>query len=285
MKARSFALALALACVAPLVPAANPQQVLPPATPVQVARDLSYGSDPRQRVDAYIPVHPDGPVLVMVHGGAWAIGDKASPAMIRPKVAYWTARGYVVVSVNYRMLPAANPMVQAQDVARALAFVQKQAPAWGADPKRVALMGHSSGGHLVSLLNSAPSIAYAEGAKPWKATINLDGAALDVPQMMQERHAPLYDRAFGSDPAFWASVSPYQLVTPNKPLPPPMLMVCSRLRSNSCEQAAAFERKISPMGHRLTIWSQALTHMEIDQQLGLPGPYTDSVARWISSIL
>lgn len=275
-------LALALACAAPLAASANTPQLMDGTTAIQVVRDLSYGSDPRQRIDAYVPLHPAGPVLVMVHGGAWAIGDKATPAMIRPKVTYWTARGYVVVSVNYRLLPAANPMVQAQDVAKALALVQKQAPSWGADPQRVALMGHSSGGHLVALLDSAPSLAYAQGAKPWKASINLDGAALNVPALMGEKHARLYDRAFGRDPAFWASVSPYDAMEAKSP---PMLIVCSRLRGNSCPQADAYERKASPMGHRLTIWMQPLRHMEIDQQLGLPGVYTDSVARWLGANL
>jgi acetyl esterase/lipase len=276
-------LALALTCAAPLVACASQPQHAEPGAAIQVVRDQAYGSDPRQRIDAYVPVHPTGPVLMMVHGGAWAFGDKAAPAMIRPKVAYWTALGYVVVSVNYRLLPAANPLVQAQDVARALAYVQKQAPAWGADPQKVVLMGHSSGGHLVSLLNASPALAYAQGAKPWRGTVNLDGAMMDVPALMQRPHAPLYDRAFGRDPAFWAQVSPYALV--KRDSPPPILIICSRLRTESCEQAQAFETKVSPLGHRLTIWTQPMTHMAINQQLGLPGVYTDSVARWISSIL
>jgi acetyl esterase/lipase len=188
-----------------------------------------------------------------------------------------------VVSVNYRLLPAANPLQQAQDVAKALALVQQKAASWGADGQRVALMGHSSGGHLVSLLNAAPQLAYAQGAQPWRGTVNLDGAALDVPALMRARHAPLYDRAFGRDPAFWESVSPLHVLE-RKP-PPPLLVICSSLRSDSCPQADAFERKASPLQHRMTIWTQPMGHSDIDRQLGLPGPYTDSVARWISSIL
>lgn len=276
-------LALALACAVPAAMAAASQPRMDPTTPVQPVRDLPYGADPQQRIDAYVPLHPTGPVLVMVHGGAWAIGDKSSAAMIRPKVVYWTARGYVVVSVNYRLLPAANPLVQAQDVARALALVQQKAASWGADPQRVVLMGHSSGGHLVALLNASPTLAYAQGAKPWRGAVNLDGAALDVVELMQGRHLPLYDRAFGSDPAFWPAVSPQHVL--GREATPPLLIVCSSLRSRSCPQANAFERKASPLGHRITIWTQPLGHMAIDQELGLPGVYTDSVARWISSIL
>jgi acetyl esterase/lipase len=253
------------------------------AAGVQAVRDLAYGSDPLQHIDAYVPLPPTGPVLVMVHGGAWAFGDKSAPAMIRPKVAYWTERGYVVVSVNYRLLPAANPLLQAQDVASALALVQQKAASWGADGTRVVLIGHSSGGHLVSLLNAAPQIAYAQGAKPWRGTVNLDGAALDVPALMRARHAPLYDRAFGRDPAFWDSVSPLHVL--QHPPSPPLLLVCSSLRGRSCPQAGAFERKATALGHRVTVLPESKNHFDIDGQLGLPGAYTDSVARWISSIL
>ena len=272
-------LLLALAFLA----GAPAQAALEPATAVQVVRDLAYGSDPSQRLDAYVPLHPAGPVLVMVHGGAWAFGDKAAPSVIRPKLAYWAARGYVVVSVNYRLLPAADPLVQAQDVARALALVQQKAAAWGADGRRVVLMGHSSGGHLVALLNAAPQLAYAQGAQPWRGTVNLDGAALDVPALMRARHAPLYDRAFGRDPASWERVSPLQVL--QRQPGPPLLLVCSSLRGRSCPQARAFERKAVAWGHRVTIQPEAATHFEIDSQLGLPGTYTDSVGRWISSIL
>ena len=251
-------------------------------TALQVVRDLAYGPDARQRIDAYVPVHASGPVLVMVHGGAWAGGDKGSPATIRPKVAYWTARGYVFVGVNYRLLPAADPLEQARDVARALALVQQQAPSWGADPKRIVLMGHSSGGHLVALLDAQPQLALQQGAKPWKGTVSLDAAALDVEQVMRAHHAPLYDRAFGRDPAFWQAASPaHALARPG----PPMLLVCSTRRRASCAQAEDFAQQASAVGQRVTVLPQPRSHAEINQQLGLPGPYTDAVERWISSIL
>jgi acetyl esterase/lipase len=275
------AFAAALAFVGSAEAAAS--EPLHGGTAVQAVRDLAYGSDPLQTIDAYVPLHPAGPILVMVHGGAWAVGDKASPAMIRAKVAYWSARSYVVVSVNYRLLPAADPLVQAQDVARALALVQQKAASWGADGKRVALMGHSSGGHLVALLNAAPQLAYGQGAQPWRGTVDLDGAALDVPTLMARRHAALYDRAFGRDPAFWQDVSPLHVLQ-RKPSAP-LLLVCSSLSDRSCPQAEAFARKATGCGHQVTVLPQDKGHTAIDRSLGLPGAYSDSVDRWISSIL
>src|SRR6185295_4587727 len=134
---------------------ARQEPSLPPG--VTVERDVSYGTFPRQRMDVYLPTGTrTGAVIVMVHGGAWRIGDKSMPQMVGNKVARWVPRGDVFVSINYRMLPQADPLTQADDVARALAAVQARAASWGADPRRVILMGHSAGAHLVALLSARP---------------------------------------------------------------------------------------------------------------------------------
>lgn len=251
--------------------------------PARVLRNLAYGSDPRHRLDAYVPARPAGPVLLMVHGGAWTMGDKAMPAMIQPKAAYWTQQGYVVVSVNYRLVPQVRPHEQAEDVAQALAFVQREAASWGADARQVVLMGHSAGGHLVALLHANPAEAQRLGARPWKGTVVLDSAALDVVSLMRAPHPRLYDRAFGADASYWERVSPFHAMQPKGP--PPVLFICSQQRADACPQADAYERKASEFKHRVTIWMQDKDHTQINRQLGQPGVYTDSVARWISSIL
>jgi acetyl esterase/lipase len=249
---------------------------------VKVERDLAYGQHPRQRLDVYLPGTVKGPILLLVHGGAWSSGDKRSPAFIIPKVRYFTARGYVVVATNYRLLPDAHPLEQARDVARALTLVQRRAPAWGADSAQVVLIGHSAGAHLVALLDADPALAREQAADPWRGTVALDSAAFDVPRLMAEKHAALYDRAFGSHAAYWRTVSPLHVLARDAP---PLLAVCSRGRGTSCAQAEAFAARAN--GHHIQVQVQGveLSHAEINRQLGLPGPYSDSVDRWISSIL
>lgn len=271
------------AAAAPAAAPAASATAEPAAGSTRLLRNLAYGTDARHRLDAYVPARPAGPVLVMVHGGAWVLGDKAMPAMIQPKAAYWTQQGYVVVSVNYRLVPQVRPHEQAEDVARALAFVQREAAAWGADGRRVVLMGHSAGGHLVALLHANPAEALRLGAQPWKGTVVLDSAALDVVALMRAPHPRLYDRAFGADAAYWERVSPFHAMQPQGP--PPVLFICSQQRADACPQADAYERKASEFKHRVTIWMQNKDHAQINRQLGEPGAYTDSVARWISSIL
>lgn len=255
-------------------------------TGVTLHRDLSYGPDKAQRMDAYVPAGVQGaPVLFLVHGGGWRHGDKAHAAVVQHKVAHWTARGHVVVSTNYRMLPAADPLQQARDVARALAFAQRQAASWGGDAGRFVVMGHSAGAHLVALLASDPALARGEGAQDWLGTVSLDSAALDVVATMEGRHPKLYDEAFGTDRDFWVATSPAHRLLASKAAPWPMLLVCSSRREQVCPQAHDHAGKLRAQGGDAVVVEQPLTHREINQQLGLPGRYTEQVDRFIDGLL
>jgi acetyl esterase/lipase len=129
---------------------------------------VAYGGDAAQRFDVYAPREAKGaPVIFMVHGGSWFYGDKRETAVVEHKVERWAPKGYVFISVNYRMVPKADPLEQARDVARALAFAQSRAKEWGGDPSKFILMGHSAGAHLVGLLSANPAEAVKLGAKPW----------------------------------------------------------------------------------------------------------------------
>ncbi|RRS06259.1 alpha/beta hydrolase [Aquabacterium soli] len=247
-------------------------------------KDVAYGSDPSQTLDVYVPTTAvrGAPAIFMVHGGAWAIGDKASSQVVRHKAALWLPRGLLFISVNYRMLPKADPLEQARDVARALAFAQQHAASWGGDAGRFVLMGHSAGAHLVSLLAANPDLARDEqGAKPWLGTVSLDSAAFDVPAIMKARHARLYDRAFGQDPDFWAASSPLHQL---KQAQAPLLAVCSSRRDDSCPQAQGFADKAKALGMRVTVLPQDRSHAEINNELGKPGAYTEAVEDFLRSL-
>lgn len=252
----------------------------------RVQRDLAYGSDPLQRLDVYLPPPrlQEGPmpVIVMVHGGGWRRGDKDSSTVVDNKAARWLPRGLVFVSVNYRLLPDADPAQQADDVAHALAWVQQHAGEWQADPQRIVLMGHSAGAHLVSLLGADPSRVQAAGGRPWLGTVALDSAAEDVEAVMQRRHLRLYDKAFGKDPAFWQSVSPLRQL---KAGTAPQLLVCStERRDHPCDQARTVAKRAAELGVRAQVLPQALSHRHINEDLGLPGAYTDAVEKFMGSL-
>jgi acetyl esterase/lipase len=245
--------------------------------------DVAYGEAPEQKMDVYLPAHAEHlPVIFMVHGGGWRRGDKASADVVKNKVARWVEQGYVFISVNYRMLPEADPVMQAADVARALGAAQARAAEWGGDPDKFILMGHSAGAHLVALLGAAPARTQALGARPWLGVVVLDSAAMDVTKVMQRRHLRLYDEAFGKDASFWKSASPIQQLSAEAK---PMLLVCSTTRPDKpCDQADAFAAKAAALGVRAEVSGQALSHGEINHNLGLPGAYTDTVDRFMRSL-
>lgn len=249
---------------------------------VTLRRDVPYGEDRLQRMDVYLPAQAkNAPVIVMVHGGGWRRGDKTMRSVVENKLARWSANGFVFISVNYRLLPQADVAQQADDVAKALATAQSQAESWGADPSAFLLMGHSAGAHLIALLSADPSRAFRLGAKPWLGTVALDSAALDVAQIMQGRHMRLYDPAFGADPAYWKSVSPFHALS-SKAVP--LLAVCSSRRTDSCPQARQFVSAEERLGVRASVLEEDLSHRQINEELGLPGAYTSGVEQFMRSL-
>lgn len=250
---------------------------------VQRLSDIAYGTEARQRFDVYLPAHARrAPIIVTVHGGAWMIGNKSLPQVVENKVAHWVTRGAILVSINYRLVPQVHPAEQADDVAHALAKVQALAPAWGGDPDRVVLMGHSAGAHLVALVGASPLRAQRAGARPWLGTVALDSAALNLTGLMHQPHARFYDRAFGTDPAQWPDVSPIDALAAGAP---PMLLVCSTQRpDHSCAQSAAFAARANARGVRASVSAQDVSHREVNATLGLPGSETKAVDAFLASI-
>lgn len=259
------------------------------SAPANIARastniigNIAYGPDPKQKFDVYLPNRPhNAPIIMMIHGGGWKGGDKTNKHVIQNKISRWVSKGFVFVSLNYRLLPRANPLEQIRDIARALAKVQLMARNWNAAPHQIIVMGHSSGAHLAALLAASPALVLAHGAKPWLATIVIDTAAFDIPDIMNGPHHRLYDNAFGNNRQFWKLVSPiHNMKTP----PAPLLIICSTLRRKVCPRSKAFVKKSKELGGRVNLLRISKSHRELNSDLGLPGSYTQQVERFMTSL-
>ena len=253
-----------------------------PALPAGASalRDVAYGDDPRQRFDFYLPAQPrNAPILLFVHGGGWANGNKDNPGVVENKAAYWLPKGYILVSTNYRMRPDTAPLDQARDVARALADVQRRAPEWNGDASRVLLMGHSAGAHLAALVGASSALWREAGAKEPRGVVSLDSGALDVPLTMENPPLRrLYDTAFGRNPSDWVAASPYHQLTRDAV---PMLFVCSSRRRDACPQGRAMVEKARTLGVAMEVLPQDLSHAEVNRELGLPSDYTKAVDAFV----
>lgn len=241
---------------------------------------VSYGKDPKQSLDVYTSGQGQNrPILVMVHGGAWKLGDKDSPNVLENKLKHWLPAGYIFISVNYRMLPELMAYEQALDVATAIKHIQANAVAWGGSAEKIVLMGHSAGAHLVALLSAKPDLV----GKPWRGTIVLDSAVMRVSDTMSSRHLKFYDEAFGADPAYWTKASPADQWTPAAI---PMMIVCSSKRPDKpCRGADAFQAQAKKAGKDTPVLPVDLTHEDVNKTLGLPSAYTEKVDSFMAGLL
>ncbi len=159
----------------PLVASATPDQGPGRVQPIE----LGYGANPLQRIDLWRPAGDKAPLVVFVHGGGWSSGDKEDEAG-SAKPRFLLDRGFAFASVNYRLVPEATVQDQVQDVADAIGRFVRDAAKLRVDPRRIYLMGHSSGGHVVALLGTDPSFLRRAGVdiSTLAGVILLDGAAL-----------------------------------------------------------------------------------------------------------
>jgi acetyl esterase/lipase len=124
---------------------------------VTVERDVVFRETPQRalRLNLRVPER-DGrsPVLVHVHGGAWAFGDKGYGEFGQRHAA----AGVATASVQYRLSYEAPYPAAVRDVVAAVRWVRANADRYGLDPERVALVGGSAGGHLATLVAAAPDV-------------------------------------------------------------------------------------------------------------------------------
>lgn len=128
---------------------------------VKVHKNLSYGdAGKRNLLDVYEPQEPRQggfPVLFQVHGGAWMIGDKEQQA--RPLMYHMAQRGWICVSINYRLSPDSTFPDHIIDVKKALVWIKEHIAEYGGNPEYIAITGGSAGGHLSSLAALTPNRA------------------------------------------------------------------------------------------------------------------------------
>ncbi len=118
----------------------------------RVARGLSYGDDPRQKMDLYAPTDARArarPVLVFFYGGGWESGSRDLYGWAAQALA---ARGFVVALPDYRVVPQVVFPGFIEDAARATARAAALAGPFGGDRDRLGVLGHSAGAHLAMMI-------------------------------------------------------------------------------------------------------------------------------------
>jgi len=127
-----------------------------------IERGIAYGPAPRQKLDIYRPAAPSGraPVLVFVYGGSWDNGRRQDYSFVGRAFA---ARGFLTVIADYRLVPDIRYPVFVEDTAKAVAWTYRNASAYGGDPGKLYVAGHSAGAYNVMMTALDPRFLRVEG--------------------------------------------------------------------------------------------------------------------------
>jgi acetyl esterase/lipase len=208
---------------------------------VRIVRNIDYAGDglSRHRLDIYSsrltptppgPNRPLAPVIVYVHGGAWMIGDKREQG--KPMMYELVARGWICVSINYRLSPKATWPDHIVDVKRAVAWVKAHIAEYGGDPTFVAISGGSAGGHLSALhALTAGDPAFQPGfedvdtsvqaAAPYYGVMDMtgspDGSGAYGPGLLEMLEKTVMKTTFAEHPEVFVAASPTERVHAGAP--------------------------------------------------------------------
>jgi arylformamidase len=285
------------------LPAASRSSVadLPAATArdQDVKRDIPYADPPKKRqvLDVYSPQGAKNlPVVIWIHGGGWQSGDKKD-VQLKPQA--FNDKGFVFVSVDYRLLPEVDMGTIVRDVAKAIAWVHEHIGDYGGDPKRLFIMGHSAGAQLAALVCTDDRYLKAEGLSLAliKGCVPVDGDTYDVPAIIETAETRWrvhglppakfgHREKFGNDPAKHRDFSAVTHVARGKGLPPFLLLYVAEHPDTSA-QAQRLGNVLKDAGVPATLFgARETTHGKINADLGRPDdPATKAMFEFLGDAL
>lgn len=117
---------------------------------VRVRRELPYGRRSAERFDLVVPAgRGPCPCVAWFHGGFWQEGSKAGSGFAAPVLA---AAGCALAGVGYTLAPQVRLRTIVDEAAAAIVRLRQDASAYGLDPTRLVVAGHSAGAHLAAAI-------------------------------------------------------------------------------------------------------------------------------------
>ncbi|OYY68314.1 alpha/beta hydrolase [Sphingomonas sp. 28-63-12] len=142
-------------------------RLAPPDAPtLEIARDVNYGTAPRQQLDIWAPAKHGAtklPVVIFYYGGAWIKGSRQEYGFAGRAFA---ANGFIAVIPDYRLVPGVVFPTFVQDSALAVKWTRDNIARYGGDPKRITLSGHSAGAYNAAILALDPHYLRDIGVDP-----------------------------------------------------------------------------------------------------------------------
>lgn len=216
------------------------------------------------------------PVVVWVHGGGYHRGDKANG--MRDKVAWANRKGWILVSVNYRLTTVGDPDSAQfpdhyEDVAAALAWVEDHIADHGGDPDRLALLGHSAGADIVANVAAPPAYLAGQGASAdlIDCLAPLDTAGFDKPRA-SEAEGRQWASALGNNPDYLTETSATLVLRSGAAAPPPDTLTVYRGTPRRQSIERDYLRAVRGAGgETVLVDARSLTHGQVSSRIGAPG--------------
>lgn len=109
--------------------------------------DRKFGDGARERLDLFLASEPYAPTVTYIHGGYWQANDKENYAFVAEGPL---DSGFNVAVIEYTIAPGGTVEHMAAEMGRAASWLHANLASYGADPNRIYMAGHSSGGHLTA---------------------------------------------------------------------------------------------------------------------------------------
>ena len=255
---------LSLFIITALLPVASAQD-----TGIIKKQDIVYAepASPLHTLDVYAsPSAKNAPVVFWIHGGGWQGGDKSDVA---EKPRFFVEKGFVFVSVNYRLLPKVEMIDIFHDVAKSFRWVHDHIAEYGGDPKRVLVGGHSAGAQLAALLCTDDRYLKAEGIAftDLIGCVPVDGDTYDVPAIIETEETrrrvhgqpqPQFGHRekFGNTAEKHREYSAVTHVAKGKSIPPFLDSACCRSSGHQCPSVSSGHRAESRGSEDDRLWSK-----------------------------
>jgi arylformamidase len=268
--------------------------------PAQEAKRTFAYADPaheRQVLDVYTPKGAKNlPVVVWIHGGGWQAGDKSD---VQTKPTWFNEKGFVFVSINYRLLPSVDMGTIVRDVAKAVGWVRRHVGEHGGDPDRLFVMGHSAGAQLAAIVCTDDRYLRAEGVPltAIRGCVPVDGDTFDIPAIIEVAEtrwrthglpAAKYGHRekFGNDPAKHKDFSAVTHAAKGKGIPPFLVLHVAEHPDTSA-QARRLGAALTAAEVPVTVFgARDTTHGRINADLGRPDdPATKALAEFVAAAL
>ena len=215
------------------------------------------------------------PVVIWVHGGGYVTGDKKN--QIANKVKLFNAKGWALVSTNYRLTKASSPEpwrwpTHFEDVSAAISWVYRSIGSRGGDRSRIALLGHSAGADIVSNVATNPDYlgSYDLGPKNLRCQGPLDTEGFDKPASADPEKA-MWLNALGNAPDYLRTTSATLIASKGVGTPKAIVAVRGSRVRQEIQRAYLGRLKTIGAGSGTAIAAQSLTHNEVNSRIGAPG--------------